>query len=164
MTKAKAPNGKSTEVDKGGRPRIEIDAKQLEALVRIQATATECASVLGVSVNTLDRRVKELNDPETGELYGGFGDYYKKIAPAGKASLRRAQWSSALGGNVTMQIWLGKQELDQRDKQDHEHSGTVKHAQAIDWDSMPLDVKMQLLDALTPVDADEPTTDTGAIH
>ena len=34
----------------------------------------------------------------------------------GKISLRRAQFEKALGGNVAMQIWLGKQHLDQRDK------------------------------------------------
>jgi hypothetical protein len=35
---------------------------------------------------------------------------------AGKSSLRRLQWKSALGGNVVMQIWLGKQYLGQRDE------------------------------------------------
>ena len=34
----------------------------------------------------------------------------------GKISLRRAQFEKALGGNVAMQIWLGKQHLDQKDK------------------------------------------------
>jgi hypothetical protein len=31
-------------------------------------------------------------------------------------SLRRAQWKSAEGGNVTMQIWLGKQWLGQKEQ------------------------------------------------
>ena len=34
----------------------------------------------------------------------------------GRISLRRAQFEKALSGNVVMQIWLGKQHLDQRDK------------------------------------------------
>ena len=34
----------------------------------------------------------------------------------GKISLRRAQFEKAIGGNVAMMIWLGKQHLDQRDK------------------------------------------------
>ena len=31
-------------------------------------------------------------------------------------SLRRAQWKSAKSGNVTMQIWLGKQWLGQKEQ------------------------------------------------
>ena len=34
----------------------------------------------------------------------------------GRISLRRAQFEKALSGNVVMQIWLGKQHLDQKDK------------------------------------------------
>ena len=34
----------------------------------------------------------------------------------GKISLRRAQFEKALNGNVVMQIWLGKQHLDQKEK------------------------------------------------
>ena len=40
-----------------------------------------------------------------------------------KASLRRMQYKAAEGGNVTAQIWLGKQILGQKDKL--EHSGEV---------------------------------------
>ena len=47
----------------GGRPRIEIDMELLVNMVGIQCTATECAGVLNVSEDTLDRRLKE----ETGE-------------------------------------------------------------------------------------------------
>ena len=36
----------------------------------------------------------------------------------GKASLRRMQYGAANKGNVTMQIWLGKQYLGQNDKQE----------------------------------------------
>jgi hypothetical protein len=55
----------------GGRPRIEIDMELLANMVGIQCTATECAGVLNVSEDTLDRRLKE----ETGE---GFAEFYKK--------------------------------------------------------------------------------------
>ena len=34
----------------------------------------------------------------------------------GRISLRRAQFEKALSGNVVMQIWLGKQHLDQKEK------------------------------------------------
>ena len=38
-------------------------------------------------------------------------------------SLRRLQWKSATGGNIVMQIFLGKQYLGQSDRQAFEHSG-----------------------------------------
>ena len=48
--------------------------------------------------------------------------YYRTDIERGRAlfniSLRRMQYESAKRGNVQMQIWLGKQYLDQRDKQD----------------------------------------------
>jgi len=34
-------------------------------------------------------------------------------------SIRRQQYKSAEGGNVTMQIWLGKQYLNQRDRNEY---------------------------------------------
>ena len=42
-----------------------------------------------------------------------------------KISLRRMQFKSAEGGNVTMQIWLGKQLLGQRDHTVQENMGNV---------------------------------------
>ena len=51
------------------------------------------------------------------EVYGvGFSDIYKSKSSTGKMSLRRQQFKSAEAGNVTMQIWLGKQWLGQTDK------------------------------------------------
>lgn len=108
----------SDSVDKGGRPRIEIDMNQLTAACQIQCTAEECAALFDCSVDTLDRRLKE-------EGWEGFADFYKRHSENGRSSLRRMQWQSAKGGNVTMQIWLGKQMLEQRDKQDVEHGGDI---------------------------------------
>ena len=95
-----------------GRPPIEIDYGKCEKLARIMCTQSEIAEVLGVSLSTLE------HDKE-------FLRIHKKGIEAGKASLRRMQWKSAEGGNVTSQIWLGKQYLGQRDKQEIEHSGNI---------------------------------------
>lgn len=97
------------------RPRKEMDIEQLKNMVRIQCTAEECAGVFEVSVDTIDRRLKE-------EGYAGFADFYKKFSGEGKASLRRAQWKAAQDGNPTMLVWLGKQMLGQTDKM--QHAGT----------------------------------------
>jgi hypothetical protein len=100
----------------GGRPRVEIDIEKLRNMARIQCTAEECASVFECSVDTIDRRLKE-------EGYDGFADFYKRYSGEGKTSLRRAQWKAAQDGNPTMLVWLGKQMLGQRDKQEIEHKG-----------------------------------------
>ena len=106
-------------IAKGGRPRKELsdsDFKKLVAMIRIQCTRDEICDVLGMAESTLDRRIKERKE-------GCFEALYKKHQGEGRASLRRAQWKNATeNDNATMQIWLGKQMLDQRDK--HEIDNT----------------------------------------
>lgn len=109
MTKPKRPE----DLQKRGRKPIEIDYDKAEKLAAIMCTQSEIASVLGVSLALLE------HDPE-------FIRIHKKGMEQGKASLRRMQYSAAKDGNITMQIWLGKQYLGQRDKQDVEHSGEVE--------------------------------------
>jgi len=100
----------SEEENKGGRPRLELDMKTLTNLVRVQCTAEECAKVLEVSEDTIDRRLKE-------EGYAGFAEFYKKHSEEGKASIRRAQFKLGVEQmNPTMLVWLGKQHLGQSDK------------------------------------------------
>jgi hypothetical protein len=84
------------------RPRKSIDYGLVESMAQIHCTQEEIAEVLGISVRTLQRRAK-------------FCRIYKKGREKGKASVRRMQFKSAEKGNVTMQIWLGKQILGQRD-------------------------------------------------
>jgi hypothetical protein len=98
---------------KNGRPKIEFTDKvweNIEELCKIQCTASEIASFLKTSTDTLSRRVKE--------KYGKtFAEYYKIHSEGGKSSLRRAQWKKAVHeGNTAMLIWLGKQYLGQTDK------------------------------------------------
>ena len=96
--------------NKGGRPKKAIDFEQLQKLCGIFCTQEECASVLKVHVETIDRNCKDAG------FTGGFSEYYKIHSAAGKASLRRMQFKSAMGGNTSMLIWLGKQYLRQTDQ------------------------------------------------
>lgn len=100
-----------TTVNKGGRPRIELDFKTIDKLCAIQCTGEEIASVLDIDYDTLNRRLKQ----ETGM---SFTEYFIKKSGNGKASLRRRQFELAANGNVTMLVWLGKQYLSQSDKSD----------------------------------------------
>ena len=97
--------------NKGGRPTVVIDYDTLQKLCAIHCTGEECASILGMDYDTLDRALKR-------EKKGGFTDYFKKHSASGKMSLRRRQFEQAESGNTTMLVWLGKQYLGQTDKVD----------------------------------------------
>jgi hypothetical protein len=88
-----------------GRPKFKIDYDLVKKLASIHCTQEEIASILGCSVDTLQR------DEE-------FCGIYKREIDNAKASLRRLQFKSAEQGNPTVLIWLGKQLLGQRDKQE----------------------------------------------
>ena len=90
------------------RPKKVINKKQFESLCGIQCTKEEMCSVLGVTDKTLDKWVKE-NYNEY------FSVVFKQKREFGLMSLRRKQMESALNGNTTMQIFLGKNLLKQSD-------------------------------------------------
>jgi hypothetical protein len=98
------------------RKTIPIDWEVATMLCGMQCTKVEVAAVLKISEDTLERALKR-------EKNTTFSEFYEQHQASGKASLRRMQWESARNGNVTMQIWLGKQVLGQTDRTDI--SGTV---------------------------------------
>jgi len=81
----------------------------LDDLYVIQCTLEEIASWLDCPEDTIALRVEE----HTGLK---FADYYAKKRGKGKVSLRRKQFQTALAGDKTLLIWLGKQYLGQSDK------------------------------------------------
>lgn len=94
------------------RPKIELDEKQwasVEYMAIIHCTGEEIAGVLGISYDTLERLIRS-------RYKMSFTEWYKEKSANGKMSLRRLQWKSAEAGNTTMQIFLGKQWLDQIEK------------------------------------------------
>lgn len=96
----KAPRAKP-----GPKP-IAIDEKLVEKLATIMCTMKEIGAVIGCSVDTLERR---------------FAEIIEKGRENGKMSLKRKQYEIAMGGNVTMLIWLGKQHLGQTNKEEFKH-------------------------------------------
>nr|BAR32061.1 putative DNA binding protein [uncultured Mediterranean phage uvMED] len=83
------------------RPIKKVDTDAIQKLAQMHCTYDEIAEFLDVSTKTLQRNYVHL---------------IKKGREMGKISLRRAQFEKAIGGNVAMMIWLGKQHLDQKDK------------------------------------------------
>jgi hypothetical protein len=102
-----------------GRPKKTIDLVELKKLCEMQCTAHEICGFFGIHEETLNRIVKD--------EYGiTFPEYFEQSRCTGKAALRRRQFQTAMDGNPTMLIWLGKNWLGQVDKQEiTQHSDTV---------------------------------------
>ena len=98
------------------RPRKVIDESLLRKLAVIHCNQEEMASVLGVSVDTLQRR---------------YAAQIKDGRAEGKMSLRRKMWEMALNGNVSLLIWLSKNELGMSDRV--EQATEVKTVQKIEY-------------------------------
>lgn len=131
----KTPPAKTDANPKGaGRHKIEVDIDLLAKLCQLQCTAKECGHVLGISEDTIDRRLKE-------DGWAGFEEFREENNSMGKVSLRRAQYQTAMAGNHIMQIWLGKQWLGQTDKVEPPDEG----------DPDPLEIKFEVREAVGEV-------------
>lgn len=94
---------------KTGRPRIKIDWEQVDRMCAMHCTGEEQAAVLGVDYDTLNSACKR-------EKKKPFSEYFKQKSATGKMSLRRRQFTTAMDGNTSMMIWLGKNWLGQKDQ------------------------------------------------
>lgn len=93
------------------RPLKKIDKTEFEKLCAIQCTKPEIQAWFDVTDKTLDGWIKR----EYGDA-ASFSEIFRQKRAKGKISLRRKQYQTALDGNSTMLIWLGKQYLEQTDQ------------------------------------------------
>jgi DNA-binding CsgD family transcriptional regulator len=101
--------------------------KQVEKLASYGLTNKEIAEALGFDDSTLKRK---------------FENFLTKGKANLKQRLKRKQIDVALGGNVSMLIWLGKQYLGQADKLDENGEfEIVINRKTIDERSETKDVK-----------------------
>ena len=115
---------------KGGAPKVEFDLDSLRTLASKGNTNQTIATILKVSKRTLQSRIAD-----TAEVAQAIADGRASV----ENDLRTWQLSSAKGGNATMQIWLGKQILGQRD---------VRAVELTGGDGGPLEVDHGLRPAL----------------
>ena len=91
---------------KRGGSRKAIDYDLVAKLALLNPSNDELAWALGISRATLYRRLQD-------------DDRLKEILETGRhgrrISLKRAQWKAAMEGNTALLIWLGKNELGQRE-------------------------------------------------
>ena len=80
-----------------------IDTDKIEQLASFGCTNKEIASFFGCSQSLIKK---------------SYSTFLTKGRDKGKIRLRQLQWRAAEKGNVSMLIWLGKQVLDQTDRQE----------------------------------------------
>ena len=95
-----------------GRRKVPIDPKIVEIMARYHASVDEIAAEFGCHRDTIRNRFKDAMER------GKQNACYR---------LRVMQWKSAERGNVTMQIFLGKQYLGQSDKTESKTDSQVTH-------------------------------------
>jgi len=107
---------------RSGRKPVNIDLEQVEKLCGLQCTDDELASVLGISVRTVERRK---NQP-------AFAEAMSRGKAKGRMSLRRNLWALAAKGNPAANIFLAKNLLGMKDYVANELSGPDGGAIRID--------------------------------
>ncbi len=84
------------------RPKkYHIDTEQLQKLAKLGCTNKEMGDFFGCSADLLEK---------------SYSEFLRKGRAEQKMRLRQLQWKSAENGNVTMQIFLGKNLLGQQDR------------------------------------------------
>jgi len=99
MTKKKSPT----------KQPIPIDWLQIDKFIAAGGNGQQIADYLGMHHDTFYSRCVK----ENGML---FSEYAAKRRSKGDLMLYTAQFNNAMGGNTSMQIWLGKQRLNQSDQ------------------------------------------------
>ena len=115
-----------------GRPKKNLEDMKFDGWDQLDAlilwTDEECiAFEMGISVDTLYRRIKERYDL----TYAEYRDIKRDRL---NRNLRKKQYDTAMEGNPTMLIWLGKNNLGQADKVHSTHDGNVDFKLAYNLD------------------------------
>lgn len=98
------------------RPATIIDWPLVDRLLKAGANGVQVAARLGIHPDTLYRACDE--DHKT-----GFAAYSAEKRAHGDTLIQEQQMNLAMKGNLAMLIWLGKQRLGQKDKQETEITG-----------------------------------------
>lgn len=100
---------------------VELDLGSVRRMAACGCTVAEIATICGCSERTINRRCREAIDQGRARL---------------NMSVRRTQLRMMRRGSAAMAIWLGKQLLGQRDKQDLvTHEGVLRVVEQIEPDS-----------------------------
>lgn len=98
---------KTEEPKRIGRPPKEVNWDLFKELCEIHCTMEEISHILDIDDDVLRGKIKA-------KFGTTFQEAHKKFSATGKRNLRRDQFKLAKR-NAAMNIWLGKQYLDQKD-------------------------------------------------
>ena len=107
--KKKAAKKVSKKKKSGGRPKIIIPWDTVDKLLQAHCTGTEVAAHLNIHPDTLYLGCQK-------EHNMGFSEYSRQKKESGVSLLKATQFKTALKGSVPMQIFLGKNYANQKDK------------------------------------------------
>jgi hypothetical protein len=113
MCRYQEMNAKIIKQQKVGRPKLDVNKNNVMSLCELRCTQEEIASVLGISQDTLIRNIHSWG-------FNSFAEFFRRYSARGNVSLRRAQYLSAMAGNVVMLKHLGVNWLKQKTKADEE--------------------------------------------
>jgi hypothetical protein len=124
------------------RPEVTIDWKKADELMLSGCPGTEVAAYFGIHPNTFYRRVEE-------HYNMSYSDYSSEKKSKGEALIRAQQFAKALGltekGDNTLLIWLGKNRLKQKDKEDAIESSDKSITLKVNFDGNTVQVLPQTL-------------------
>jgi hypothetical protein len=104
----RGPDAGSPNARNAGAPRKKLDLVVMRRAASIGCNAEEIAALLGIGRATFYTHL---------ERDASLQEDLERAADSGKATLRRMQWQRAAAGSDTMLIWLGKNMLNQTDRQ-----------------------------------------------
>jgi hypothetical protein len=120
-----------------GRPKVSIDWKKVDKLLEAGANGVSIASVIGVCPDTIYRMCEK-------KWKMTFSAYAQSKRAVGLDMLKVKQYQTAMQGDKTMLVWLGKQYLGQSDKME---SKEVVRTETHDLSKLT-DEEVLMLDAL----------------
>lgn len=94
-----------------GRPKSEIDWKNVDELLEAGCSGAEIAANIGINPATLYDRCQIDHNKM-------FSEYSQEKQSKGDSLLKKVQFDKALTGDNTLLIWLGKCRLKQKEHQD----------------------------------------------
>lgn len=139
-TRSKQPEQKGA-----GRPFAVIDWRKVARYLQAQCNTTEIAGILGICPDTLYVRCPQDNKME----YSAWSALKKA---EGLELIRAKQFDTAMAGDRTMLIWLGKQLLGQKDQVENTFILPELKVQPLDQDEQ--DRINKSLEALNESNAD----------
>lgn len=131
---------------------INIDWKIVDKLLEAGCDGKEVAAYIGVHYNTLMNKCKKQKNYD-------FCDYKALKRAKGDSLLRARQYDTAMAGNVPMQIWLGKQRLDQSEKS--KITQETKQENTYNFDNLTTEQLEQLAKILSTATTEADTSGTG---